>query len=189
MKKTIWLWIGIMACALFIGKIVLGAFLFPGVFDTLKLPDTALAQAPAAAPTPPAGGSFDLTTPDALKDKEQALKEREEKVKQQEAQLLPLKREIEEKLAELNELQASLAAYAKKLAEREKALQDAKMNHLVELYSSMEPANAAAIMEKLKLETVVLIMRHMKGKSAGLILGQMKPETGAAISEKLSQTE
>jgi flagellar motility protein MotE (MotC chaperone) len=53
----------------------------------------------------------------------------------------------------------------------------------------MEPANAAAIMEKLKIETVVTILRYMKGKSAGLILGQMKPDLGAAISEKLSQMD
>jgi flagellar motility protein MotE (MotC chaperone) len=182
MKPRSLLLIGIMVGSLFLGKILLSTFLFPGVLGKMNAPEVALAQSqPVAAPLlKPSAGNSDPTTPEALK-------EREQKVKQQEAELLPLKKEIEEKLAELNELQAGLAAYAKKLAEREKALQDVKMTHLVDLYSSMEPANAAAIMGKLKIETVVLILRHMKGKSAGLILGQMKPDTGAAISERLSQ--
>lgn len=191
MKPRTLLLIGIMVGGLFLGKILLSTFLLPGVLEKMNVPEMALAQSqPAAAPLvkPPAGNP-DLTTPDGLKNKEQALKEREQKVQQQETELLPLKKEIEEKLAELNELQAGLAVYAKKLAEREKALQDVKMSHLVDLYSSMEPTNAAAIMAKLKIETVVLILSHMKGKSAGLILGQMKPDTGAAISEKLSQME
>jgi flagellar motility protein MotE (MotC chaperone) len=53
----------------------------------------------------------------------------------------------------------------------------------------MEPAKAAAIMDKLKVDTVVRILRHMKGKSAGKILSMMNPELGATISEKLSQMD
>jgi flagellar motility protein MotE (MotC chaperone) len=191
MKSRTVLLIGVMVGGLFLGKILLSTFLVPGVFGKISLPNEALAQsqAPAAPAAKAPANNPDPTATDASAIQEQALKEREQKLKQQEAALVPLKKEIEEKLAELNELQASLAVYAKKLADREKALQDAKMNHMVDLYSSMEPANAAAIMEKLKVETVVQILRYMKGKSAGLILGQMKPDTGAAISEKLSQME
>ena len=100
-----------------------------------------------------------------------------------------LEQEIETKMAELSELQERLTALAKGLAEREKALQDSKMDHLVDLYSAMEPAKAAAIMDKLKMETVILILRHMKGKSAGQILGMMDPEKGASISEELSRMD
>ena len=92
-------------------------------------------------------------------------------------------------MAELNELQLRLADYAKKLAQREKALKDAKMAHLVSLYTAMEPAKAAAIMEKLKLETVVKILRNMKGKAAGRIVAMMSPEKGAKISEALSREQ
>jgi len=35
----------------------------------------------------------------------------------------------------------------------------------------------------------VLILRHMKGKSAGQIIALMKPEMGAQVVEKLSQTK
>jgi len=119
----------------------------------------------------------------------QELKAKELELQKREEALLPLKIEIEEKLAELNELQLRLTAYAKKLADREKAMEDSKMGHLVTLYSAMEPAKAAAIMNKLKIPTVVLILRHMKGKSAGQVLAMMNPERGAVISEKLTRLD
>ena len=73
------------------------------------------------------------------------------------------------------------------LAEKEKALNDQKISHLVALYSAMDPAKAAVIMEKLKTDTVARILAHMKGKSAGKIMAMMKPERGAVVSERLSQ--
>ncbi len=124
-----------------------------------------------------------------LKKREEALRRKEEELAKMEARLKPMKEEVEAKMAELTELQTKLAVYAKKLAEREKALRDAKMAHLVSLYSAMDPAKAAAIMDKLKLETVVKIMRNMKGKAAGKILAMMDPQKGAKISEALSRTK
>lgn len=129
----------------------------------------------------------DRTSLQSLKEKEAALRAREQEVMKREEELLPLKKDIEEKLGELNELQLRLTSYAKTLAEREEALKDTRMAHLVELYTAMEPAKASVIMEKLKMETVVTILRHMKGKSAGQIIALMKPEMGAQVVEKLSQ--
>ena len=124
-----------------------------------------------------------------LKEREKALSEKEAELKKMEAQLLPLKEEINTRMAELNDLQNSLAAEAKKLAEKEKAMQDAKITHLVKLYSSMEAGKAAAILDKLNIETVVRILGNMRGKSAGAILAMMTPNKGAIISERLSGTE
>jgi flagellar motility protein MotE (MotC chaperone) len=125
----------------------------------------------------------------ALSEKEQRLQEWEENLKEREKQILPLQQEIDRKMAELEEIQANLTAFAKKLAEREKALNDTKVQHLVSLYQAMEPAQAAAIMSKLDIPTVVRILGNMRGKSAGLILAAMSPERGAAISEQLSSME
>ena len=122
-----------------------------------------------------------------LRKREQALVEKEEKLKKMEAQLLPLKEEVETRMAELNDLQNSLAAEAKKLAEREKALKDAKITHLVQTYSSMEAGKAAIILDKLQLDIAVRILGNMRGKSAGAIMAMMPPEKGATISEKLSK--
>ena len=110
-------------------------------------------------------------------------------MKRQEKALLPLKNEVDAKIEELNELQSSLTTYAKSLAEREKALKDSKISHLVALYSSMDAGKAAVIMDKLNNETIVRILANMKGKSAGQILAMMPPEKGALISEKLSRMD
>lgn len=123
----------------------------------------------------------------AFRKKEQELKEREERVSKQEKDLAPLQKEIDAKLEELNTLQTRLTVFAKQLAEREKALNDAKMKHLVDLYSAMEPARAALIMQQLNMETVVRILANMKGKVAGKIVAMMEPGKGATISEKLSK--
>jgi flagellar motility protein MotE (MotC chaperone) len=119
--------------------------------------------------------------------KEAELKKREEALKRREEGLIPLQNEVDSKFEELNELQSSLTAYAKKLAAREKAIEDKRVSHLVSLYSAMEPGKAADIMDKLKTDTVVRILSNMKGKSAGQILANMPTEKGALISEKLSQ--
>jgi len=124
-----------------------------------------------------------------LRKKDQELKEKETLLKRKEEELLPLKKEIDTKLEELNTLQTSLTAYAKKLAEREKALKDSKIGHLVALYTAMDAAKAAVIMDKLKTDTMVRILSNMKGKPAGKILALMAPEKSAMISERLSQTD
>lgn len=139
----------------------------------------------------------DKTRPDpAIEERERTLRKRERELsdremllKKREEGLVPLKNEIDAKLEELNDLQTRLTAFAKKLAERENALKDAKISHLVALYSSMEPAKAAVIMDKLNIDTIVRIFKNMKGKSAGKILAVMKPEKGAMISERLSQLD
>ena len=138
-------------------------------------------------PVPPEKEIPERVTLQSLKEKELALRNREQELQKREEELIPLRRDIDEKLGELNELQTKLTSYAKSLADREDAMKETKMSHLVELYTAMEPAKAAAIMEKLKMETVVLILRNMKGKPAGAIIALMKPEIGAQVVEKLSQ--
>ena len=124
-----------------------------------------------------------------LRKREQELSEREAKLKKMEAELIPLKEEVETRMAEVNDLQNSLAAYATKLAEREKALQDAKISHLVTTCSAMEAQKAAAMLDKMNLDTVVRILGNMRGKSAGAIMAMLPPEKGATISERLSKAK
>lgn len=124
-----------------------------------------------------------------LRKKEKELSEREARVKKMEEQLLPLKEEVETRMAELNDLQNSLTAYAKNLSEREKTLADEKITHLVQTYQSMEAIKAAAILNKLELDTAVRILGNMRGKSAGAIMAEMPTEKGATISERLSKAD
>ena len=122
-----------------------------------------------------------------LRQREEELNERELALKKQEEELIPLRNEIDTKIEELNDIQTRLSAYAKDLAEREQAKKDEKIAHLVALYSAMDAGKAATIMDKLSIDTIVLIFANMKGKSAGQILAMMNPEKGAHISEMLSK--
>jgi flagellar motility protein MotE (MotC chaperone) len=180
--------------------LVAAKILLTGIFFRAEIPTPGMAvahaqdrrQAKATAPAKAAAQTaegFEKVTPEALREKDLALKAREAELKKKEDELLPLKKDIEEKLGELNELQSRLTAYAKTLADREEALKETKLAHLVELYTAMEPTKAAAIMEKLKIETVVLILRNMKGKPAGQIIALLKPELGAQVVEKLSKRD
>ena len=182
--------IGVSFACLLLVKILISGWYLQSGSVILGTPRLALAVNEAQAEAPRDAGRVsrdDILG--ALKAREQALAAREQLLNRREKELEPLKLEIEGKMAELNDLQASLTEFAKKLADREKALEDKKIGHLVALYSAMEPAKAAAIMDELKLETIVRILRQMKGKSAGQIMGMMKPERGAIISEKLSQPD
>jgi flagellar motility protein MotE (MotC chaperone) len=186
--KTPLAWVGpalvlVVAAKIFLGGIYLRAEGFsPG-------PDVALAQEKKKVAPPAEKETPERVSAQSLKEKELALRNREQELMKREEELIPLKRDIDEKLNELNELQTKLTTYAKTLADREEAMKETKMAHLVELYTAMEPSKAAAIMEKLKMETVVLILRNMKGKSAGQIIALMKPEMGAQVVEKLSQSK
>jgi flagellar motility protein MotE (MotC chaperone) len=174
--------LGLIIGVLILAKVAISAF-YLGILPW-PWPLTGEALAEDKEKTTPAADQRTL-----LQQLEQHLKEKEARLQKKEQELLPLKKEIDEKLAELEELQARLTAYAKELADREKALKDAKVAHLVALYKNMEPVKAAAIMEKLNMDTVVRILGNMKGKAAGQILAQMKPEKGALISEKLSRMQ
>ncbi len=160
-----------------------------GIFLQLKPLDMGSPQAAIAAEpkTEPAADINDTEL--MLRRRQAALDEKEAQLKDMEERLLPLKAEVEARIEELNELQATLTAYSKDLAEREMALKDAKISHLVKLYSSMDAGKAAVIMDKLPVDTVVRIMGNMNGKSAGQILASMPPEKGAQISQQLSKEE
>ncbi len=123
-----------------------------------------------------------------LRKKKTALDAREKRLKEKETELRSLQEKIDARMAELNDLQTKLTKFAQQLGDKEKAMKDSQMAHLVALYSSMEPGKAAAIMDKLNMETVVKILRYMKGKNAGKIMDMMAPDRGATISEALSKS-
>ena len=183
--------LGIVITILLFIKIMMGLF-FLHEEGSLPVPGPSLAMAEKEAPIQKDEAKETETAPPPairILEKEKALQKREERLEEQEKMLITLKKEIDDKMAELTDLQTTLTAYAKNLADREKALQDARNAHLVAAFTAMEPVEAARIMSKLELSTIVLIMRNMKGKSAGKVLAAMDPEKGAVISEQLSQQD
>jgi flagellar motility protein MotE (MotC chaperone) len=169
-------------------KIVISGLFLKTSFIAVTGPDVAMAQeVPQEAVKKEDKGI--VTLDQNLRKKEKELLDKEAELKKMETELMPLKEEIETRMAELTELQDTLMAYSKNLAEREKTLQDAKITHLVKLYSSMEAKQAADILDRLQIDTVVRILGNMKGKEAGGIMAMLPPDKGAVISERLSRPE
>jgi flagellar motility protein MotE (MotC chaperone) len=183
--------IGILLIFLLTAKILVNLFFvdFNPIRVSMTPPAIAEEQVKPDTQPGPKQSSEGNVLPSALRKKERELRAWERRLKSREAELLPLQKEVETKLEELNALQTELTNFAKKLAEREQALEDSKNAHLVSLYTAMEPAKAAVIMGQLKTPIVVQILRHMKGKTAGKIIEMMAPEQGALISEKLSHMD
>ncbi len=94
-----------------------------------------------------------------------------------------LKAEIEKRLDELKMLQTRLEEPLKKA----KASYDNRFQHLVGVYSSMDPARAASLLDQLDEATVAKIFEAMKSKKVARILALMNSEKAAKISNILSR--
>ncbi|MBE5952979.1 MAG: hypothetical protein E7257_02325 [Lachnospiraceae bacterium] len=64
---------------------------------------------------------------------------------------------------------------------------DQQIIDLAKAYESMDPKDAAEILETMKydLDTVALIMNNMSAESQGKILAEMDPEYAASVTKKL----
>lgn len=64
---------------------------------------------------------------------------------------------------------------------------DQQIIDLAKAYESMDPSDAAKILETMKtdLDTVALIMNNMSTESQGKILAEMDPEYAASVTKKL----
>jgi len=172
-----------IAVAILLGaKIFLSGWYLTSASRKIHSPGLVLAEETVAP------GKQEIPLDEKLRKKEKELQDREDRVKKREHELQLLQDKIDGRMSELNDLQTKLLNFSKKLAQQEKALKDARMGHLVALYSAMDPGKAAAIMDKLNLKTVVRILKYMKGKNAGKIMAMMPPEKGATISEALSKS-
>ncbi len=119
---------------------------------------------------------------DILKARVRELDERKAELDKRAADLNLLKTDIEEKLNELKALQQRLEGPLKKA----KSEQKARFQHLVGVYSSMDPARAAALLDKMTEDTVAHLFAAMKSKKVAKILALMDPNKAAKISSLLS---
>ncbi len=108
--------------------------------------------------------------------------ERNKELDKKEKDLELLRSEIDKRLKDLKQLQASLEGPVKKA----KVDYEARFQHLVGVYSSMDPGRAAALLDKLDEATVARIFAAMKSKKVARILALMDPEKAARISGSLS---
>lgn len=117
-----------------------------------------------------------------IERKRAALRREQEALAQRAHWLLQLKADIERRVAELEELRADLQA----IVDRHQAEEDRKLLHLVKVYESMRPEQAAPLIDGLDDELVVQIFSRMREKQAAKILEYVDPARGVSISHQIA---
>jgi len=110
------------------------------------------------------------------------IQKRQEELNAKEVQLKELEMQVDEKIKRLEELEASI----KKEVEAYKIESDARVRHLVKIYSSIKPKAAASLMDRLDINVAVEVFINMKGDAAGAILSYMETKKAATISRMLA---
>ncbi|HQR14561.1 MAG TPA: hypothetical protein PLZ37_08365 [Nitrospira sp.] len=138
---------------------------------------------------------------DMLEQRKRLLDKRETAVRGSETHLLELKAELEQivtrhEQAVEAEKKRRQAAQAKGAGEAEKVKTPAKATpavnvnqvQLAKIYEAMPAEEAAARLERMPERKALEVLRLLKGKSAGAILAEVKPERAARLTEQLLTT-
>lgn len=133
-----------------------------------------------------------------LEQRKRMLDKREATLRGSETHLLELKAELEQivtrhEQAVEAEKKRRQAAQTKGGNEPEKAKPSAKaapavnlnQAQLAKIYETMPPEEAAARLERMSERKALEVLRLLKGKSAGAILAEVKPDRAARLTEQL----
>ncbi|NDY43346.1 hypothetical protein G3N55_10905 [Dissulfurirhabdus thermomarina] len=111
-----------------------------------------------------------------------SLREREAEIRRRAEELDLLQNDLTGRLRELQRLQSGLERPVKKA----KKQAEARFEHLVGVYSAMDPQRAALLLGKLDEATVARIFETMKSKKVARIMTYLDPAKAARISRMLS---
>ena len=136
-----------------------------------------------------------------LEQRKRLLDKRETALRGSETHLLELKAELEQivtrhEQAVEAEKKRRQAAQAKATSDTEKAKSAAKaapaanvnQAQLAKIYEAMPAEEAAARLERMPERKALEVLRLLKGKSAGAILAEVKPDRAARLTEQLLTT-
>lgn len=135
-----------------------------------------------------------------LEQRKRFLDKREAALRGADTHLLELKSELEqivtrhEKMVEAEKKRAQ-AALAKAATETDKSKdpknagpRNVNQAQLAKIYEAMPPEEAAARLERMPERKALEVLRLLKGKSAGSILAEVKPDRAARLTEQLLTT-
>jgi flagellar motility protein MotE (MotC chaperone) len=115
----------------------------------------------------------------------QELRRREQLLDRREQDLKALEQRVDRKLAELREMESSV----QKMLEEAQSVKDARIKHLIGVYSNMKPKEAAKVLETLDQDIAVKILSGMQGRTAGEILSFVDTERAAVLTETLTNLQ
>ena len=167
-----------------------------GVLHHMSLPtaETSTATAGEKAPAPRQAATLhnseqlvllptgDIPLLQSLQERQAHLDARVQQLDKREEELRFVQQQVEEKLAMLTTLRKAVGA----LLEEKEAFEEKRFEHLVKVYEGMKPEEAASLIERLNEDTAVKLFYRMKEKKVGQILGLVKPEMAAKLSERLA---
>ncbi len=168
------------------------------------------AQDPAVTEeeTQPAGTKSDVQGPatstpreifQMLEQRKRFLDKREAALRGADTHLLELKAALEqivtrhEKMIEAEKKRYQAAALAKAGSEAKDpsnagGARNVNQAQLAKIYEAMPPEEAAARLERMPERKALEVLRLLKGKSAGSILAEVKPDRAARLTEQLLTT-
>jgi len=142
----------------------------------------AVPEAVAAQSGPVQRQSQERAEKQSLSEQWERLRQKKEELRRREKTLQELEKKIDRKLKR----QAGLEKRLQQAIEEAKVLKDEKIKHLVDVYSNMEPQQAARVLESLDQTIAVKILAGMRGRTAGEILTFVQAKKAAALSEALT---
>jgi flagellar motility protein MotE (MotC chaperone) len=110
------------------------------------------------------------------------VREKQKELQRKEKELKELEKRIDKKLARQKELKQEL----ENILDKAKSVQQGKIKHLVNVYSNMQPEQAANVLETLDQDIAVKILSGMRGRTAGEILSFVEADKAARLSEQLT---
>ncbi len=116
-----------------------------------------------------------------LSRKERALERRAETLDAREADLRAAEQQVEERLVELQKLRNDIR---EQLAELD-GDREAKVAHLVKMFESMRPPQAADILTVTEDAIALEVLERMNRAKAGKVLAAMPPERAAYLAERI----
>jgi flagellar motility protein MotE (MotC chaperone) len=117
----------------------------------------------------------------ALQKRQRELDERERKLNEEEERLKLLESQIAKQLAELNQQREALKAETESFQTQASAQRAKDVKKWFEIYQSMPPDKAAAVIEEMETTTAREILSKMDPKKATKILDAMEAEDAVAL--------
>jgi len=118
---------------------------------------------------------------DLFLEKRAELEKKEKELAKKKEELLSIQKDITHKIKTLTQLRNEIRSERAK----KRAVEDQKLKHLMKVFSTMKPQNAARLIEKLDIGFAVKILSRMKGEVVGRILSFVSTGKAARISEAL----
>ncbi len=114
-----------------------------------------------------------------LEAREKKLQEKEELIKEREKEIAAQESAVKEELSKLDGKKAEIQNGRQK----EMAAREEQVNKLMETFEGMSPKAAAQVLNGVEDELAVMALGRLTSLKAGKILGNLKPEKSARLSE------